>query len=87
MTYFAEKLIGLVLCTVFGFTVALGAPSGQSEPVTTIALAPYLIEPSTTTSSSRPRSLLTLTGQPVSNLARWLSTLAGLPISAPCSSL
>jgi hypothetical protein len=26
MTYFAEKLIGLVLCTVFGFTVALGAP-------------------------------------------------------------
>jgi hypothetical protein len=43
MTYFAEKLIGLVLCTVFGFTVALGAPSGQSEPVTTIALAPYLI--------------------------------------------
>jgi hypothetical protein len=52
MTYFAEKLIGLVLCTVFGFTVALGAPSGQSEPVTTIALAPYLIEPSTTTSST-----------------------------------
>jgi hypothetical protein len=46
MNYFAEKLIGLVLCTVFGFTVALGAPSGQSEPVTTIALAPYLIEPS-----------------------------------------
>jgi hypothetical protein len=37
MNYFAEKLIGLVLCTVFGFTVALGAPSGQSEPVTTIA--------------------------------------------------
>jgi hypothetical protein len=52
MTYFAEKLIGLVLCTVFGFTVALGAPSGQSEPVTTIALAPYLIEPTTTTSST-----------------------------------
>ena len=52
MTYFAEKLIGLVLCTVFGFTVALGAPSGQSEPVTTIALAPYLIKPSTTTSST-----------------------------------
>jgi hypothetical protein len=52
MNYFAEKLIGLVLCTVFGFTVAMGAPSGQSEPVTTIALAPYLIEPSTTTSST-----------------------------------
>jgi len=52
MTYFAEKLIGLVLCTVFGFTVAMGAPDAQSEPVTTIALAPYLILPSTTTSST-----------------------------------
>lgn len=49
MTYFAEKLIGLVICTVFGFTLATGAPRPQSEPSTTIALAPYLIEPTTTT--------------------------------------
>lgn len=52
MTYFAEKLIGLVLCTVFGFTVVVGAPSALSEPVTTIALAHYLIQPSTSTSST-----------------------------------
>jgi hypothetical protein len=87
MTYFAEKLIGLVLCTVFGFTVALGAPNGQSEPVTTIALAPYLISPARLHPAHRPRCSLTHTRQPVSNLARWPSTLAGLPINAPCSSL
>jgi hypothetical protein len=57
MNYFAEKIIGLVLCTVFGFTVAVGAPDASSAPSGTIALAPldvqnYLIEPSTTTSST-----------------------------------
>ncbi len=52
MNYFAEKIIGLVLCTVFGFTVAVGAPDTSSSPSGTIALAPYLIEPSTTTSST-----------------------------------
>lgn len=52
MTYFAEKLIGLVICTVFGFTLATGAPRPQSEPPSTIALAPFLIEPTTTTSST-----------------------------------
>jgi soluble lytic murein transglycosylase-like protein len=52
MNYFAEKIIGLVLCTVFGFTVAVGAPDASSSPSDTIALAPYLIEPSTTTSST-----------------------------------
>jgi hypothetical protein len=52
MNYFAEKLIGLVLCTVFGFTVAVGAPDASGTPSSTIALAPYLIEPSTTTSST-----------------------------------
>ena len=57
MNYFAEKLIGLVLCTVFGFTALSGAPSAPSEPSGTIALAPisvqpYLIEPTTTTSST-----------------------------------
>jgi hypothetical protein len=52
MNYFAEKIIGLVLCTVFGFTVALGAPDASGAPSSTIALAPYLLEPSTTTSST-----------------------------------
>ena len=57
MNYFAEKIIGLVLCTVFGFTVAVGAPDASGAPSSTIALAPisvqpYLIEPTTTTSST-----------------------------------
>jgi hypothetical protein len=52
MNYFAEKIIGLVLCTVFGFTVAVGAPDASDSPSGTIALAPYLLEPSTTTSST-----------------------------------
>ena len=57
MNYFAEKLIGLVLCTIFGFTALLGAPSASREPSGTIALAPisvqpYLIEPTTTISST-----------------------------------
>ena len=57
MNYFAEKIIGLVLCTVFGFTVAVGAPDASGAPSGTIALAPldaqdYLVEPTTTTSST-----------------------------------
>ena len=57
MNYLAEKLIGLVLCTVFGITALTGAPSVSKEPSGTIALAPisvqpYLIEPTTTTSST-----------------------------------
>ena len=57
MNYFAEKIIGLVLCTVFGFTVAVGAPDASGATPDTIALAPldvtpYLIEPTTTTSST-----------------------------------
>ena len=57
MNYLAEKLIGLVLCTVFGVTALTGAPSASKEPSGTIALAPisvqpYLIEPTTTTSST-----------------------------------
>ena len=57
MNYFAEKIIGLVLCTVFGFTVAVGAPDASGATSSTIALAPitaqpYLIEPTTTTSST-----------------------------------
>jgi hypothetical protein len=57
MNYLAEKIIGLVLCTVFGFTVAVGAPDASGAPSGTIALAPisvqpYLIEATTTTSST-----------------------------------
>jgi len=57
MNYLAEKIIGLVLCTVFGVTALTGAPSASSDPSGTIALAPisvqpYLIEPTTTTSST-----------------------------------
>ena len=54
MNYFSEKIIGLVLCTVFGVTALTGAPDASSAPSGTIALAPldlqnYLIEPTTTT--------------------------------------
>jgi len=52
MNYFAEKIIGIVLCTVFGFTALTGAPDASGSPSGTIALAPFLIEPSTTTSST-----------------------------------
>lgn len=52
MNYFAEKLIGLVLCTVFGFTLIPEAPRALSEPSKTIDVNPYIIEPTTTTSST-----------------------------------
>jgi len=52
MNYLAEKLLGLVLCTVFGFTALTGAPSASSEPSKTIDVTSFLIEPTTTTSST-----------------------------------
>jgi len=53
MNYFAEKIIGLVLCTVFGFTVAVGAPDASGSPSSTYPVArDYVIEPTTTTSST-----------------------------------
>ena len=53
MNYFAEKIIGLVLCTVFGFTVAVGAPDASGAPSSTTPIArEYMIEPTTTTSST-----------------------------------
>jgi hypothetical protein len=53
MNYFAEKIIGLVLCTVFGFTLATGAPDAFGGPSSTTPIArDYLIEPTTTTSST-----------------------------------
>ena len=52
MNYFAEKIIGLVLCTVLGFTALTGVPSASGSPSKTIDVTPYLIEPTTTTSST-----------------------------------
>ncbi len=52
MNYFAEKLIGLVLCTVFGITALTESPSASSEPSRTIDVHAYLLEPTTTTSST-----------------------------------
>ena len=53
MNYFAEKIIGLVLCTVFGVTALTGAPSASGAPSSTTPIArEYLIEPTTTTSST-----------------------------------
>ena len=57
MNYLAEKIIGLVLCTVFGVTALTGAPSAFSDrsstmPLAPISVQPYLIEPTTTTSST-----------------------------------
>ena len=53
MNYFAEKLIGLVLCTVFRITALTGAPSASGAPSSTMPVArDYIIEPTTTTSST-----------------------------------
>jgi hypothetical protein len=53
MNYFAEKIIGLVLCTVFGFTLAIGAPNASGAPSSSTPIVrEYLIEPTTTTSST-----------------------------------
>ena len=53
MNYLAEKIIGLVLCTVFGVTALTGAPSASGTPSSTTPIArDYLIEPTTTTSST-----------------------------------
>ena len=53
MNYLAEKIIGLVLCTVFGVTALTGAPEASGAPSSTMPVArDYLIEPTTTTSST-----------------------------------
>jgi hypothetical protein len=72
MNYFAEKIIGLVLCTVFGFTVAVGAPDASESQSGTIALAPFLIEPATTTSSTSS----TIYIDPYSSVCEQFSALA-----------
>jgi len=53
MNYLAEKIIGLVLCTVFGVTALTGAPGASGDPSSTYPVArDYMIEPTTTTSST-----------------------------------
>jgi hypothetical protein len=53
MTFTATKIVAGVISALVGFTLAIGPLTGQSEPPsTTIALAPFLIEPTTTTSST-----------------------------------
>jgi hypothetical protein len=53
MNYLAEKIIGLVLCTVFGVTALTGSPSASGSPSSTYPVArDYIIEPTTTTSST-----------------------------------
>jgi len=53
MNYLAEKIIGLVLCTVFGVTALTGAPEASGAPSSTYPVArDYMMEPTTTTSST-----------------------------------
>jgi len=53
MNYLAEKLIGLVLCTVFSITALTGAPSASKELSSSVPVArDYLIQPTTTTNST-----------------------------------
>jgi hypothetical protein len=53
MNYLAEKLIASVLCLFLGVTALTGDEKPQSgQPANTIALAPYLIESSTTSTTS-----------------------------------
>jgi len=53
MTFTATKIVAGVISALVGFTLAIQPLTSQSEPPsTTIALAPFLIEPTTTTSST-----------------------------------
>jgi hypothetical protein len=53
VTFTAPKIIASLITALWGFALALGPASPQSEqPSATIELAPYLIEASTTTSST-----------------------------------
>jgi len=71
MNYFAEKIIGLVLCTVFGFTLATSVPDASGGPSSTTPIArEYWVEPSTTTTSS------TLYIDPYASSCEQLSALA-----------
>jgi len=52
MTYIAEKIVASLIVALVGFTVAIDAPDASGEPFKTIDVTPYLIEPTTTTSST-----------------------------------
>ena len=53
MTFTAPKIIASLITALWGFTLALGPVNSESrQPSRTIELAPYLIKPTTTTSST-----------------------------------
>ena len=53
MTFTAPKIIASLITALWGFTLALGPVNSESaQPSRTIELAPDLIEPTTTTSST-----------------------------------
>jgi hypothetical protein len=59
MTLTAPKIIAGLICTLWGFAALLGPQNAQSEPSSsTIDLAPYLIEPTTTISSTTTSSTI-----------------------------
>ena len=53
MTFTATKIVAGVISALAGFALAIGPLNSQSEPpASTIALAPYLIEATTTTATA-----------------------------------
>lgn len=78
MTFTAPKIIASLITALWGFTLALGPVNSESgQPSRTIELAPYLIEPTTTTSS-------TLFIDPYATAAEQFAALAvnlGWPVS------
>jgi len=53
VTFTAPKIIASLITALWGFTLALGPVNSESgQPSRTVELAPYLIEPTTTTSST-----------------------------------
>jgi hypothetical protein len=53
VTFTAPKIIASLITALWGFTLALGPVNSESgQPSRTIELAPYLIQPTTTTSST-----------------------------------
>ncbi len=78
MTFTAPKIIASLITALWGFTLALGPVNSESgQPSRSIELAPYLIEPTTTTSS-------TLFIDPYATAAEQFAALAvnlGWPVS------
>jgi hypothetical protein len=78
MTFTAPKLLAGLISALLGFTAFLGPDNAQSSPSTvTLDVAPFLIEPTTTTSS-------TLFIDPYATAAEQFAALAvnlGWPVS------